>query len=32
MTVEDLKAFVIANKKGLIVGAVAALLLRGLIR
>lgn len=32
MTLEEIKQWVYANRKGLIVGAVAALLIRGLIR
>lgn len=32
MTIDEIKKFIMDNKKGLIVGAVAALLLRGLIK
>ncbi len=32
MTMDEIKKFIYDNKKGIIVGAVAALLLRGLIR
>lgn len=32
MTIEEIKQFIMENKKGLIVGAVCALLLRGLIK
>lgn len=32
MTIEEIKQFIYENKKGLIVGAVVALLIRGLIR
>ena len=32
MTIEELKKWILENKKGLIVGAVAALIIRGLIR